>query len=259
MVPPAMLSVSRTGPVLVLELQDVAKRNSLTTTLIASLHAALRTVGDARAVVLRAAPGCSVWSAGFDMGNLGPGIDPLEPSGPLMQLFHAVRDCPAPVIASVHGSCWGGGTDLALRCDLLVADPTCTLAFTPARIGLPYDTDGLRHVLARCGLGIAMEMFTTAEPIPAERAHRQGLINHLVEPDTLVPFTLALAQRIAALAPLAVQSAKQQLRALASATVLPDAVQAQIDAARTIAVSSADYTEGLAAFRGRRTPVFEGR
>ena len=254
-----MLSVSRDGSVVILEMQDTAKRNTLTAAMIAGLYGVIRNVGDARAVVLRAAPECQVWSAGFDISALGPGVDPLVPGAPLMQLIHAVRDCPAPVIASVHGSCWGGGTDLALRCDLLVADPTCTLAFTPARIGLPYDTDGLRHVLARAGLGLAMEMFTTAQPIGAERAHRHGLINHLIEPGALASFTLALAQQIAALAPLAVRSAKQQLRALASAAALPAAVQAQIDALRATALASADYTEGLAAFHARHVPVFEGR
>ena len=259
MVPPAMLSVSRDGFVVILEMQDVAKRNTLTTGMIADLNDAILAGAGARAVVLRSAPECRVWSAGFDITALGTGVDPLVPDGPLMALFHTVRDCPAPVIASVHGSCWGGGTDLALRCDLLVADPSCTLAFTPARIGLPYDTDGLRHVLARAGLGLAMEMFTTAEPVPAERAYRHGLIHHLVEPGELVSFTLALAHKISTLAPLAVQSAKQQLRALASAATLPAVVQAQIDTARATALASADYTEGLAAFHARRAPVFEGR
>ena len=254
-----MLSISRLGSVVILEMKDVARRNVLTAEMIADLHDAVRSAHDARAVVLRSAPECPVWSAGFDITALGPGIDPLLPGGALMNLFHAVRDCPAPVIASIHGSCWGGGTDLALRCDMLVADPSCTLAFTPARIGLPYDTDGLRNVLARAGLGLAIEMFTTAEPIGAERAHRHGLINHLVEPGALMAFSLDLAQRIAALAPLAVQSAKQQLRALAGAVTLPPGVLAQIDAARATALSSADYGEGVAAFHARRAPVFEGR
>ena len=254
-----MLAITNVGHVLTLEMQDVAKRNTLTSAMIAALHQALLAAGDARVVILRAAPACTVWSAGFDIGALSTGIDPLAATGPLMGLFHAIRDCPAPVIAMVHGSCWGGGTDLALRCDLLVADTTCTLAFTPGRIGLAYDTDGLRNIAARAGLGLAMEMMTTAEPIAADRALARGLVQHVVAPDELVAFTLAMAARIASLAPLSVRSAKRQLRALASATVLPPEIQDAIEAGRAAALRSADFTEGLAAFHARRTPHFEGR
>ncbi len=240
-------------------MQDVAKRNVLSRAMISSLAEALLNLGDARVVVIRAAAACTVWSAGFDIAALGPGIDPLAPGAPLMQLFHTIRDCPVPVISMVHGSCWGGGTDLALRCDLLLADTSCTLAFTPARIGLPYDTDGLRHVLGRAGLGLAMEMFVTAAPIPAARAHAAGLIHHLTEPGALLDFTTAMAERIASLAPLSVRSAKQQLRALAGAVSLPDEVQAQIDTNRATALASTDFIEGLAAFHARRAPHFRGQ
>ncbi len=254
-----MLAITRTGYVLTLEMQDVAKRNTLTSVMIDALRRAIDGVGDARAVILRASQPCTVWSAGFDIGALGPGVDPLAPGGALMGLFHAIRDCPAPVIAMVHGSCWGGGTDLALRCDLLIADTTCTLAFTPGKIGLAYDTDGLRNIAARAGLGLAMEMLTTAEPVGAERAYARGLIQHLLAPEDLLPFTMAMADRIAALAPLSVRSAKQQLRALASATVLPAETQERIEAARLAALHSDDFTEGLAAFHARRAPNFVGR
>lgn len=255
-----MLSVSHDDNVTILEMQDVAKRNTLTGTMIATLRGALRDLPiDTRAVVLRAAPACTVWSAGFDIGSLGPGVDPLVPDSPLMALFHAVRDCRVPVIASIHGSCWGGGTDLALRCDLLVADPTCTLAFTPARIGLAYDTDGLHHVLHRAGLALAMEMFVTGEPVSAARAAQHGLINHLVEPEALAPVTAALAQKIAAMAPLSVQVAKRQLRALAAAIPLAPAVQDAIDAARARVLASDDYRDGVAAFLARRPVTFKGQ
>ena len=107
---------------------------------------------------------------------------------------------------------------------MAVADPTCTLAFTPARLGLPYDPDGLLNVMLRAGLHVATEMFSTADPVPAERALHLRLLNHLVPEAELHGFTYALAQRIAANAPLSVASAKQQLRALAGAMPLPAAL-----------------------------------
>ena len=255
-----MLSVSHDRHITTLEMQDVAKRNTLTGAMIGGLYAAfLELPAETRVIVLRAAPACKVWCAGFDIAALGPGVDPLAGDAPLMALFHAVRDCAVPVIAMIHGTCWGGGTDLALRCDLLVADPSCTLAFTPARIGLAYDTDGLHHVLNRAGLALAMEMFVTGQPVPAARAAQHGLINHLVEPGELEAFTMALAAQIASMAPLSVQSAKRQLRALAAAIPLAPFVQQALDLARARVLASDDYRDGVAGFLARQPVAFRGQ
>ena len=222
------------------------------------LTRALDAASAARAVILRASPGSAVWCAGFDIAALAPGQDPLAQDGPLQALFRLVQDHPALIIAMLHGTAWGGGTDLALRCDIAVADPTCTLAFTPARLGLPYDPDGLLNVVMRAGPAAALEMFGTADPVPAARAQQLGLVNHVVlEPD-LEPFTLAMAQRIAANAPLSVTSAKQQIRALAAAMPLSGALSQRLQEGRWRALDSEDFAEGLAAFRGRRPPAFRG-
>ena len=255
-----MLTIVQDGAVTILSMQDVAKRNVLSAAMIAGLAQGIQLLpSTTRVVVLRAAPECPVWCAGFDIGALGPGVDPLAPDAPLMQLFHTVRDCPVPVVAMVRGGCWGGGADLALRCDLLIADTTCTLAFTPGRIGLPYDTDGLRHVLHRAGLALAMEMFVTGQPVDAARALQAGLINQVTDPDALEATTMGLARQIAALAPLSVQSAKAQLRALARATVVPPDVQAVLDEGRARALGSDDYRAGVAGFLARRPVEFRGQ
>jgi methylmalonyl-CoA decarboxylase len=183
----------------------------------------------------------------------------LAQDGDLQGLFRRIQDHPAPVIAMVHGSAWGGGTDLALRCDIVVGDPTCTFAFTPARLGLPYDADGLLNVVMRAGPAVAMEMFSTADPVPAQRALGLGLLNHLVPEADLEPFTLAMAQRIAANAPLSVTSAKQQVRALAAAVALSSVTAQRFAEGRQKALRSHDFGEGLAAFRARRPPDFQGR
>ena len=158
----------------------------------------------------------------------------------------------------LHGTAWGGGTDLALRCDIAIADPTCTLAFTPARLGLPYDPAGLLNVLLRGGMALAMEMFATADPVPAERALAAGLVNHVVPEPDLEPFTRAMAARIAANAPLSVTSAKRQLRVLNEAMPLPAALLQRLMEDRLRALSSDDFAEGLAAFRAKRRPEFRG-
>lgn len=243
-----------------IQMHEPAKRNALGPAMLRALAAAFDGFAgqDLRAVILRAAPGDTVWCAGFDVAELAPGRDPLARDGALHGLFRRVADCPAPVVAMLHGSAWGGGTDLALRCDLIVGDPTASLAFTPARLGLPYDPEGLLNALLRLGPGLALEMFATAAPIGAERLHRAGTLAHLVPEPELERFTLDLAARIAANAPLSVASAKQQLRALAGAMPLAPQLAQALHEGRRRALDSADYAEGLAAFRERRAPEFRG-
>ena len=242
-------------------MRDPAKRNALGAAMLDGLTNAFRSfeAQDVRAVVLRARSDDRVWCAGFDIGDLRPDFDPLAQDGPLQALFRCVAECRAPVIAMLHGSAWGGGTDLALRCDIAVADPTCSLAFTPARLGLPYDADGLLNVLLRGGMHVAMEMFATADPMPAERALALRLLNHVVPEAELEGFTFAMAGRIAANAPLSVASAKQQLRALAQAMPMPAALAQRLQEGRRRALQSDDFRDGLDAFHARRTPAFHGR
>jgi methylmalonyl-CoA decarboxylase len=251
--------VTEDGPVTTIRMQDPPRRNALGAAMLDGLAAAFDRLGSGtRAVILRAGAADKVWCAGFDINALAPGRDPLARDGKLQALFRRLADCPAPVIAMLHGSAWGGGTDLALRCDILIADPTCTLAFTPAKLGLPYDSEGLLNALLRAGPALAMEMFATADPVPAERALRAGMLNHLVPQAELEAFTVALARRIAENAPLSVASAKQQLRALAASLTLAPALAQALQETRRRALDSADYAAGLEAFAAKRKPEFTG-
>ena len=248
------------GAVATIRLHDPARRNALGTAMLTEFVAAFRAMGpEVRAVVVRAGPEDRVWCAGFDIAELAPGVDPLRHGGLLQEAFGCIRDCPAPVIAMLHGSAWGGGCDLALRCDVAIADPTCTLAFTPAKLGLPYDPAGLLNVLLRAGRAVAIEMFATAAPVAAERALRTGLLSHVVRAEELEAFTYDMARGVAALAPLSVAAAKAQLNALAEAMPLSSAQAEAIQAVRARALASEDYAEGLRAFAERRSPSFHGR
>ncbi len=250
-----MIAASAEDGVATIRLNDPARRNALSTPLLERFIAAFEALGpDIRAVILRAGPDDRVWCAGFDIKELAPGFDPLAPGTLLTRAFACVHDCPAPVIAMLHGSAWGGGCDLALRCDIAIGDPTASLAFTPARLGLPYDLDGLRRAALRAGMNVAMEMFATGAPVPAERGHALGLLNHLVPEAELEEFTYAMARQIAGNAPLSVRAAKRQLSALLNALPTPPA-----DPLRAQALASEDFREGLAAFAARRIPVFTGR
>lgn len=114
------------------------------------------------------------------VNELPRGTDPLQYSDPLERLLRVVATFPGPVIAMVHGTVWGGATDLVLSCDLILGDETCSFAITPANLGLAYNTAGLVHFLRRLPLNLVKEMFFTAAPVKAEDAARWGILNHLV-------------------------------------------------------------------------------
>lgn len=126
-------------------LNNPAKRNALNKTLIEELITTLEDFGkaSAKAVVVRAASDAKVWSSGLDISELSQHPDPLSYSDPLERAIRAVKNFPAPVIAMVHGSVWGGATDLLLSCDIVIGDETCSFAITFVNLGLPYNTTGL--------------------------------------------------------------------------------------------------------------------
>lgn len=255
-----ILSVSAVDGIATFAMNDPERRNALGETMLSRLIEAFdQLASEIRVVVLRAAPGNPVWCAGFDIRALSPGRDPLARNGQLQTLFDRISRCRAPVIGMIQGSAWGGGTDLALRCDMLVGDRTSQFAFTPARLGLPYDGDGLLNALLRLGPALAIEMFATATPLKAERALQAGVLNHLIEAGDLEAFTADLARTIADNAPLTVAGAKLHLRALAAAMPIPVALAQALGESRVQALWSDDYAEGLAAFAAKRRPTFTGR
>jgi len=212
-----------------------------------------------RVIVLRAGPGCKVWSAGHDISELErPGRDPLSYDDPLEQLIRAVQKCPCPVIAMLEGSVWGGACELAFVCDLLMGTPQTTFAITPAKLGIPYNPSGLLHLLNMCGLAIIKEMFFTARPVSAERAVQLGLLNHLVPVEELESVTYELARQITENSPLSVSVMKEQLRILGNAMPISPETFERIQGLRRLVWDSQDYIEGKTAFLERRKAVFKG-
>ncbi len=162
---------------------NYVKRNALGADLIAEVIGGLDQLKGlgARVVVLRSAYNEKVWSSGHDVDELPKAnLDPLPYNDPLEQLLRCVKSFPAPVIAMVHGSVWGGACDLIMACDIVIADETSSFAITPAKLGLPYNAVGFLDFMARLPLTIVKEMFFTADPIPADRAEHVGIVNMIV-------------------------------------------------------------------------------
>ncbi|MCB1514803.1 MAG: methylmalonyl-CoA decarboxylase [Hyphomicrobiaceae bacterium] len=245
-----------------ISLDHPEKRNALSEDMVGEIIAALRDLAaeGCRAVVLRAAPGAKVFSAGHDVAELPEGRrDPLGWDDPLRHLVRAIEQHGAPVIAMVEGGVWGGACEVVLACDLIIAADNATFALTPAKLGVPYNVSGMLTFLNTAPLHIVKELTFTAQPIDAVRAERIGIVNRVVPTAELEATTLALAQTIAANAPLAISVMKEQLRILAGAHPMSPQGFERVQGLRRLVYDSADYREGIRAFKEKRRPMFEGR
>lgn len=243
-------------------LSNPKKLNALSKELINDFCAALEDMRqhDIRVVILRAPAGSKVFSAGHDVRELPVnGRDPLTYDDPLRLAVRTIEDFPAPVIALVEGSVWGGACELVLSCDIIIAGDDTTFAITPAKLGVPYNISGVQNLLNTGGLPICKELLFTAQPFPVERLVSAEMVNHAVPRDQLEAFAQSIAEQIAGNSPLVIRVLKEELRLLsASHNISPETFE-RVQSMRRHVYDSQDYREGIEAFFERRTPVFRGK
>lgn len=201
------------------------------------------------------------FSAGWDLNaaNEGEAVDADHGSGGfagLTEFFSLTK----PVIAAVNGMAVGGGFELALSCDLIVAADHAQFFLPEGQIGIAPDSGGVFRLPARLPRAIAMEMLLTGKRLTAEEALSWGLINQVVTSDQLLPAALELAEQITATAPLA-QRAIKELVAVGEAMPVDKAFEVQRGGSLAHyqrMLSSDDAQEGGNAFAEGRDPVWQG-
>jgi len=206
----------------------------------------------------------SHFSAGYDIATLHEPPPAGAADGlvahPSNAALRAIEHYPYPVVAALNGRTFGGGLELAMACDLRVAASDATLAMTPGKLGVVYSHTGLRRFLDVCGLANTNEMFFLAVPVSSYRAHAMGLVNRVAEPGKLESHVLAVAEQIAASAPLALVGNKRAIRMMrAELARLPGEVEQDLVDLSARGVSSADFAEGQRAFAEKRPPTWQGR
>lgn len=258
----ALVEASITNQIGVLTLNSPRKHNALSKDLIDELCAAFAGMQQkqARVVILRAPAGSHVFSSGHDIRELPTnGRDPLTYNDPLRRVIRLIELFPAPVIAMVEGTVWGGACELVMSCDLIVAADDSTFAITPAKWGVPYNISGAQNFLNTGGMPLCKEMLFTAQPISAPRLVEQGIISHAVAREKLEALTQTMAEQIAQNSPLVIGLLKEELRLLsASHNLIPETYE-RVQAMRRQVYDSADYQEGIRSFLEKRAPRFEGK
>jgi enoyl-CoA hydratase/carnithine racemase len=242
-----------------LTISNPSKRGALDHPILDAFTSTLPTL-DARCVIVTGTDG--QFSAGYDLGGLGKESTPDEAEALVAHPFAAALDAleayPYPTVAALTGHTIGGGLELALACDLRVAAGDIALGMPPARLGLVYSHTGLRKFLQTIGPARTRELFLTAKRIDARTAQKWGLVNDVEE--DVPAAALELANRIAALAPLAQRGNKRVIAALLEADhqLDPD-VERELIELRRACFASEDFREAVSAFAAKRAPQWRGR
>ena len=200
------------------------------------------------------------FSAGADLKALAAGESAM-PSDPRWGFAGIVHHVVAkPLIAAVNGLAYGGGLEIAISCDLVVASSDAMFALPEVKRGLIAGAGGLVRLAGLIPPKLAMEIALTGAPISALRAGELGLVNLVVEPDRLLDEALDLAGRIAANAPLAVQASKRVLQRIVAGARPEEALGWALTQSEAAALQlSEDFKEGPRAFAEKRDPVWTGR
>ncbi len=237
-----MLGVTRDDDIVVLELQREERRNALNLELCQEIHAAVDAAvdGGARSIVVTGQG--SVFCSGADLGGVyGPEF--LEA---LYGMLHRLTRVPVPIIAAVNGPAIGAGTQLAMACDLRVADESAAFAVPTAKNGMAVDAWTIRTLAQLAGTGPARRLMLAAESLDRDQALACGLADRAGTLDDAV----AWAQEIATLAPLSLAHNK---------LILNGSTDADAEESFRSVWASEDVREAATARAEKRPPVFKGQ
>lgn len=253
----------RRGNTLIVTINRPDARNAVNQAVSIGVGDALQQAQDdpeIRAVVITGA-GDKSFCAGADLKAISRGENIFHPDHPEWGFAGYVQHfIDKPIIAAVNGTALGGGTELALASDLVVAQSSAQFGLPEVKRGLIAAAGGVFRIVDQLPRKVAMQLLVTGEPITADQAAHWGLINQVVPDGTVLDAALALAERITANAPLAVQASKR-----VALGVDEGAITGELDSWKRsnremrAVFTSEDAMEGPMAFAQKRAPVWKAR
>jgi enoyl-CoA hydratase/carnithine racemase len=251
----------RRGPVEIWTLDAEDTRNAISRAVLAELEARVARVsgGQEVRVVIVTGAGNKAFCAGADLKERATmsEADVRAFLGGLRRTLRAINTSGTIFIAAINGSALGGGTELALACDLRVAAPAAELGLTEVRLGIIPGGGGTQRLPRLIGPGRAKDLILTGRRVNAAEAFAIGLVQRLAPEGRLLDVSIALAEQIAGNAPVAVAAAKRAIdRGLD--LDLEAALALELDEYEAV-LRSEDRLEGLRAFAEKRPPVWKGR
>jgi enoyl-CoA hydratase len=255
---PDHLLISRNGHVALVRLNRPNVRNALNQAIMADLVATLETLDadpDIRAVVL--AGDERAFAAGADITEMAEASAVEMHLRPQATRWERLRKIRTPLIAAVSGFALGGGNELAMLCDLIVAAESARFGQPEINLGIIPGAGGTQRLVRAIGKARAMELVLTGRMISAQEACAAGLVTKVVPDELYLTEAMRLAREIAAKPPVAVQLAKDAVLK-AFDTTLETGLDYERRSA-TIAFATEDRREGMTAFLEKRAPAFKGR
>jgi enoyl-CoA hydratase len=246
------------GPVALLRIDREPALGALSRDMVAALGAYLREVraSDLRALVITGTGRGFV--AGADVAEYRDASPAAFDAYQRLSraVFEELESLPQPTVAAVNGYAFGGGFELALCCDFVVASTRARFALPEVKLGLLPGGGGTQRLSRAIGIRATKELVMTGRVLRPDEADRRGLLSRVTEPEDLLPAALGLAADLAARAPLAVREAKRLIddgaqQAMGAALTTEQRVLARLFA-------TADAAEGIAAFLDKTEPRFRG-
>ena len=250
--------VEKDGSVAIVTLNRPQQLNALSYGLVKDLCLAMESLDqddEVRAIALTG--GEKVFAAGADikeMADAGPFDEPVRGR---LSYRDRVNNISKPVVAAVSGYALGGGCELAMSCDIIVASETARFGQPEVNIGIIPGSGGTQRLTHIVGKHRAMEMILTAEPISAHEAERLGLVTHVVPVELVLEEAKGIAKKIAAKPLLAIRHAKEAVLKAANMG-LDDGLDFERKSFYTL-FASEDRKEGMRAFLEKRKAVFKGK
>ena len=197
------------------------------------------------------------FAAGADLREMSQATPVDLMLGRRFELWDRIRKISKPMIAAVDGYCLGGGNELAMSCDIIIASETATFGQPEVNVGIIPGAGGTQRLTRAVGKYKAMEMILTGRSISAEEAYRVGLVNRVVPPESLMEEAKKLATEVASKPPISIRSAKEAILKAQDAT-LEVGLEFERKAFYML-FATEDGKEGMRAFLEKRKPSFKGK